>query len=389
MSEWAVLGLVALALYLMECVSWVDAAAVACFKSGFRSRWKCGQGSTFPGNEGGGLLLRHPMRLEGSLVVCRVWPVSLSPEGVTNVAVNGGTCRSAEPRYISFEELRTIRVELGEIIVNGQRLARLSSQASATHVARQIERIWQTRPEQRASQITAVVQEALDENGAAARWARFVEETRTLRALCFALFTTMFIVCPAVLTVLGPYPAWAFLAAGILGITVATSIAYFRTHAALYPESRYDRWVHAVSMTMLPVAAIRCLDKLSRDALCRYGSVVVSPMLCGVDNAVPVLRQQFIDVSRASGDFDDVVSTSAADCARWFRRLIATETKAALDRFKLPVLNAPRREDDTMICYCPRCHAQFGRSDSSSCPSCCGVPLIAFCAHDTPLGNAI
>jgi hypothetical protein len=381
MSEWALLGLVALGLYLLECVVWIEAAAVACFKPLFRRHWKCGQGAAFPGNERGGLIMVDPTNLEGSVVVCHMWPFSVSPQGLTNIAMAGGTWLPPEVRYIPFEEVQTLRAEFGDIRVNGERLAHVSSSVLATHLARQIERIWRTPLDKRASEITEVVRETMDQSGATARWSWFGETTWALSLLCFALFTIIFIISPAVLVVLGPYPFWMYLLAGILAITASTSVKYFRTHTAMYPELKYERWVHALSMTLLPVGAIRCVDKLSRDVLSSYGCAVVAPIVCGVENAVPLVRQQLIDVSNASHDVGLDGSPAAVDCARWFRQLLATETKAALERTNIPVLQAPGPEDETMASYCPRCHAQFARSDATSCPSCAGVQLINFSAQ--------
>jgi hypothetical protein len=390
MSEWAVLGFVALALYLVECLAWVEAAAVACFQPALLSRWRCGQGATFPGNAGGGLVILNLTNLGGSVVVCHLWPFSISPQGLTNLALDCGSGFGAEPRYIAFEDVKTVRAEFGDIQVNGKRLARVNSSVLATHLVQQIERTWRCQLDERASEIKAAVQKTLDERAAMACWTRFEAKTRTLTACCFALFIFAFVVSPTVLLAMGPYPSWMYLLAGLFGVTVATSIAYLRTHATLYPESSFDRWVHAASMVLLPVAAIRCVDKLSRDALSFYSAAVVSPMLCGVPYAVPLLRRQFIDLSNGSGDLGfDTSSTSAVECARWFRQLLATETKAALDRLNVPVSKAPVSDDETMVSYCPRCHEQFTTRSDASCPACLGVQLISFCAQETPAGTLL
>src|SRR5438105_4759085 len=118
MSEWAILGLVALVLYLVECFAWVEAAAVDCFKPALRNRWRCAQGATLPGNQRGGLVILDPLTLSGSVVVCHSWPFSVSPHGLTNLAVDGGTVPPSELSYIPFDELQTVRAELGEIYVN-------------------------------------------------------------------------------------------------------------------------------------------------------------------------------------------------------------------------------------------------------------------------------
>jgi hypothetical protein len=390
MSEWIVLGWVAVALYLFECCAWIEAAAVACFKPALRSFWRCVRGATLPGNERGGVVMLDPTNLGGAVIVCHVWPFSLSPFGLTNLAVDGGTGSPQEPRFIPFEEVETVRAEFGEIYVNGKRLARTSSSVLATQLVDLIECIRRRRPGERASEIKAAIVQTLDDGAATRRWVRFEKATRTLRACCVMLFVFAWVISPLVLLLIGPYPAWMFLLAGVLGLAIATAIAYFRSHATLYPEAAYDRWVHSISMVLLPVSAMRCVDKLSRDALSGYGWAVVSPMVCGVEKALPVLRQRFIDVSTGSDDFGyGTVSTSAVDCAQWFRQLVASETKAALDRLNVPVLHAPVPDDETMVSYCPRCHEQFRCGDAPSCPDCSNVQLISFCPPDSPAARRV
>src|ERR1051325_3681899 len=131
MSEWALLGLVAVVLYVVECLGWVEAAAVVVFRAPVLGRWRCGQGETLPGNTRGGLVLLDPLVLDGSVVLCHRWPLSLSPDGVTNAAIDGGVPLPADPQYIPFDEIQTIREECGEIKINGTRVARVNSSVLA------------------------------------------------------------------------------------------------------------------------------------------------------------------------------------------------------------------------------------------------------------------
>ena len=379
MSDWFVLGLVATFLYLIECLVWIEAAAVACFKLPLRAGWRCAKGTTLPGNDRGGVVMVDPLSVRGGLVACHVWPVSISPYGLTNLTVDSIPFARFEPRYIAFDELAAVRAEFGEIRVNGERFARLNSSVLATQLAGQIQTIWQRPLQERASEISAAIEQALDDQGVAAAVARFQQRTRTLSACCLSLFAFLFLMSPLVLLLIGPYPAWKYLLLMLLLMTVTIAIGYFRTHAALYPQSGYDRWVQTLSMILLPVSAIRCVDKLSRDALCRYSPAVVLPILCDREIAAPVLRRQFIDLQNGLDTVgeDDAVMP-AMQCARWFHEALTLQTKAALDRLNVAVLHAPIQDDEAMVSYCPRCHAQFGCASSESCPACSGIRLASF-----------
>ena len=84
--------------------------------------------------------------------------------------------------------------------------------------------------------------------------------------------------------------------------------------------------MHLLTMILLPVGAIRAVDKLSRDALCEFSSVAVVSLLCGNDMAVSLLRRYAIDVSQLSVAADTTLTDSdPSRCAQWYRRLLADE----------------------------------------------------------------
>ena len=349
MSEWATLALVAIALYLLECVRWIEASVLACYRSTLRFGWRCRPGTSFWGNERGGLLVLNPMALDGSLVIGDTWPLSLSPHGLTNLGVDGGTWVPHEVRYIPFSDVHEVRAEFDEVHVNGRRFLRVSSPAVAVHLSRQLTRIWSAKSDQRVSEIQAVVREAFDDVAALARWKAFEQTVRPLKVLCLSLFAVTFLIAPVALLVVGPYPSWMYLLGSVVALTITTSCAFFRIHTKLYPESRYERWVQAISMTLLPVGAMRSIDKLSRDALVGYAAAVVSPMLCGVNNASAVLRRHQMATRHTAEDFDvDSARSDAVDCAVWFSGLLCDETERALQRAHVPFVDLARSEDEIL-----------------------------------------
>jgi hypothetical protein len=378
MSEWLALATVASALYLFECLVWIEASAIACFKIPLQRGWRCAAGASLPGNDRGGVTFVDPTTVRGSVVVCHRWPVSLSPAGVTNLAFDGACDGSStDPTYIPFEEVKEVRVQLGDIHINDVRIARLSSPVLAIAIADHIRRIWQCPPSKRPQAITRAVAAALDHKAANAAWHAFQSRTTVLRMWCECVFSFTFIAAPLSLILIGPYPTWKYLLVTGLILTVGTAVTFFRSHKALFPQSGYDRWVNALAMVLLPVATIRCMDTLSRDALCGYGWAVVSPLLCTHEEATRASRLRLLDMRVW---LDDVASRSngrAADCARWFQHLLTTETQIALDRLGITALAPPVPEDETMVCFCPRCHAQF-RMPRTECPTCVGVGVTPF-----------
>src|SRR5687768_3558968 len=113
MSEWILLGLVAAGLYLFECLAWIAATAVACVRAPARRRWTCASGTTLPGSERGGLVFSDPLTIRGNLVVCRQWPLAVSPEGVAGPVSLGDAAASPEPvRYHRFDAITSVTAVL-------------------------------------------------------------------------------------------------------------------------------------------------------------------------------------------------------------------------------------------------------------------------------------
>jgi hypothetical protein len=378
MSDWIALGLVAFALYLVECLVWVHAAAAACVRSPGSGRWRCTRGADLPGNDRGGLAFVDPLSVTGAVVVCHPWPFSVSTEGLTNIAAESGTVPDDVPRFIGFDEIRSIEARLNGIHVNGERFARVDSMTIASDLVDRVERVRRRNTRQRPSEIKAIIAETLDSDRVHAAWQGTRDRTRLLAVCCAATAAVTFVVAPGVLILIGPYPAWRYLLAAVLTFTIATAIAYFRAHRTLYPECRYERWVHVTSMVVLPVAAIRCIDKLTRDALAKYSAIVVAPLLCGADQARVLLRQYVIDLQAPLPIVGRRENESAARCAMWFREALAHEARAALDRERIAVFEPPLPDDEAMVCYCPRCHAQFGSLGDGYCSQCAGVHLAPF-----------
>ena len=389
MSDWIALGAAAAGLYFVECVVWVDAAVTACFTAPPLGRWRCSSGDALPGNDRGGLAVLDPMNVSGGVVICHHWPFSINADGVTDLTTGSGVDAQTPPRYIRFDDLETVRAEFGDVYINGERFARAGSSALALHLARLIHRVWHSPDSERGAVIESAIDDTLDEKAVTSTRADFCRDTRALRLWCSSLFAFTFVVSPLVLLAIGPYPSWKYLLAGLVVNTAAVAIVHFRAHRAMYPHSSYDRWVNTLSIAALPLAAIRCLDKLSRDSLCQYSAAVVVPTLCLRADATPLLRVQLVDLGQDRFTESREASRAAVRCAQWFQQEVAQKTTAALVRLNIDVWDAPARDDRAMHSYCPRCHAQFGSTATDSCRACARGQLVMFDPEATRAGTGI
>lgn len=375
MSDWVLLILVAWALYLVECLAWIGRDACACFRHPFSGRWRAATGSRLPGNDRGGLVVVSPASVSGALVVSDPWPLSIDPDGIANIAADA-VAAAGTAQYIRFDAIERVEVRLGELHVNGRRFARLPSAAFGAYVADLILRVRRSARGNRGPKIRAAIAASLDGDEVAAAWRAFRHRTRVLATLCGAHLLAGFLAFPLVLLLAGPHRSWPYLLAAILLLAATTAVVYFRIHAKLYPDGGSDRWVHAISMVLLPVAAMRCVDKLSRDALCTFSPFAVAPHLCGAGASRALLREAWIDLDAARDQGSP--QTDVERCVEWFRGLVIAETAAALERQGLALLAPPAAEDESMVSYCPRCHAQFGDRALDVCSECREIRLVRF-----------
>ena len=372
MFDWWILLAIVYALYFVECLAWIDRGSWVCFTVPLRDRWRCRRGGELPGNDRGGCLLANPLSASPAVVVCSLWPISISPAGISNVtAIDRAT--SDPPTYLPFSEIRSVRGDVSGLYVNGKLLAR-ASQALGLFLAALIEDCRHAAVDRRETRIREALAAAADASKARARWTECRQQTRGVQVSAAMLFWYTLAFAPAVIAVIGPYPTWPWLLAGLMIGTGITATQYFQAHARLYPALRFERWVQTTAMILLPVGAIRAAVNLSRPVLEPYGPFAVLPALCR-DNAAGDLRLALWDLQRMP--VGDTVPTAWSSCVEWCREATVSSAIASIRASSIDLYAAPAPEDEGSVSYCPRCHAQF-KSASVSCHLCDDVQVVPF-----------
>lgn len=378
MSDWAILISVAAALYVVECLVWVPTGTSVCFKHPVSGKWRAAKGARLPGNERGGFTLCDPFSVSGTVVVCADWDICIAPEGVSNILQGA---YGDEALFYHFDDIKSVRAELDEVRINDQRFLRASSPAAALNVVTRVERVWRQPREQRAAEIDALIAQGLDAQAITEKWARFQERTRALTFWCSILLAFIYVAAPVILFAVGPYPSWLYLLAALIAIAATIAVRYLRVHQHLYPSSRFDRWVHVASMVLFPVAALKCVDKLSRDVFSAYSPVVVVAVMCGPNIAAPFIREYLADVQRASSASAEESANASQACAIGFNARVAAAVESVLEPLGV-VLMPPSPESASAMAYCPRCEAQFMTMRDGRCADCPDVELVPFNAVD-------
>ena len=373
MFDWWILLAILYGLYVVECLAWIDRGSWVCFTIPGRGIWRCSRGSELPGNDRGGFLLTNPLSSSPAVVVCGLWPISISPVGVSN-ATPGDQVASGTADYVPFTEIRSVRGDVSGLYVNGRLLA-TASLPLGIFLARLIDDCRKADVGRREKEIRKALATAADAGKALARWTESRQQTRAVAVSATILFWYALVMAPTVIAVIGPYPTWPWLLAGLIIGTGATAAQYYKAHARLYPALRFERWVQTIAMMLLPVGAIRAAVNLSRHLLEHHSPFAVLPALCGGDVAARELRVALWDLQRLRAE--DAATTEASECDEWSRAATVSAALEAISASKIDLDAAPDRDDDGSVSYCPRCHTQF-KSAGVMCHICDDVPVVPF-----------
>jgi hypothetical protein len=371
--DWWILLAILYGLYVVECLAWIDRGSWVCFTVPVRGLWRCTRGGELPGNDRGGLLLANPLSASPAVVVCGLWPISISPAGVSN-ATSGEQPASGTPAYIPFTQIRSVRGDVNGLYVNGRLLAH-ASMPLAVFLASLIDDCRKADGNRREKEIRKALAAAADSDKALARWTESRQQTRTVAVSAAILFWYTLVIAPIVIAVIGPYPTWPWLLAGLIISTAATATHYYQAHARLYPALRFERWVQTIAMILLPVGAIRAAVNLSRHLLEHHSPFAVLPALCGGDVAARELRVALWDLQRLPAE--NAATTEAGQCVEWCRAATVSAAIEAMSASTIDLDAAPDRDDDGSVSYCPRCHTQF-KSAGIMCHICDDVPVVPF-----------
>jgi hypothetical protein len=371
--DWWILLAILYGLYVVECLAWIDGSSWVCFTSPVRGAWRCTRGSELPGNDRGGFLLADPLTASPAVVECGLWPISISPAGVSS-ATPSHPAASGPPTFVPFTEIQSVRGDLSGLYVNGRLLA-AASQPLGAFLARLIDDCRKADGSRREKAIRKALAAAADASTALARWTESRQQTRAVAVSAAILFWYTLVIAPTVIAVIGPYPTWPWLLAGLMISTAATATLYYKAHARLYPALRFERWIQAIAMILLPVAAIRAAVNLSRHALGQYTPFAVLPALCGPAISALELRVALWDLQRLPAP--DAQTTESGRCVEWCRAATVDAAIEAIAASRIDLDAAPDRDDDGSVSYCPRCHTQF-QSTAVMCHICDEVRVVPF-----------
>jgi len=364
MSDWLLLALLAVGFYLYECCTWTAATAFAVYRRPFRRTWAAASGAELVGNESGGFAFGDPLRLSGNLVHCAHWPVAVSPDGICIDVVDAD-------RFWSFDSITSITAYERTVSFNGEAVCRAATESHAAALVSHLQRIKERSASARAREISASLRDTFDTDALKSTWDGFLRSSRRLSRLAAFPLVWLAVVTPSAFVIFGPLVAWPYLLGGLFASSLIVATAFVRLHRKELPRGA-DRWLHAVSMTLFPIAAIRAVDRISKEKVSHFSPFAAVAVLCSEADGDPVLRRFGLDLERSVTSVED---SPTSKCRQWYRAQKHAAFRGLLKGLGRDPFAPPQQVDPLMVVYCPRCHGQFGEG-TDACSDCVELPLV-------------
>lgn len=381
MTDAEFLLLIVAGVYLSECARWARPEMIV-FRTPLGSRWRAGRPGQFIGNQSGGIAFCNPLPPLGQVLICRSWPVAISPEGVVG-SVEGtdheGESAAESRRVIPWSDFRSARNDGRSLFANGRLLAAAGSRQLASGLAKLLTRIPKASPTRRKKIIEKSIRQAFNVEAATTHWKEFRRNAWGLRAMCSMLVLFVFICGPMLIWVPNFWQRWFYLLSMLLLMLFSIDLEYYILHRHYFREARGERWKHLGMMFVSPMAAMRAHDALSYDVMAEFDPLVVGRVVLSPERfkefAAPIVRRLHhpvavkVELTGQAKAIDD-----------WYRHQVDRHILEVVQQAALEVadlLAPPEREGDDCLTYCPRCHGQYALA-SGECPACPGVTLVAF-----------
>jgi hypothetical protein len=375
MSDAGKLLLVLILLYLSDCMVFVHRHAI--MLQAFFRRYHVRSADGALGSARGALMWLNPLPPFGTVLLSRPWPLSFSPDAVAAYSAQTLSPLGRPPQTglrFRFDDISDVAVSGRDLCINGNVFAECESEPAAARFAELIRLLCTLQAGDREAALQKAWSATLDPTGLDQRLADFRRGTRALRILCAGLWVYLFVVSPALITILGSLMLLLPLIGGVILLHVPVVLLYRRAHRRFLPGHVADRFDHTLKMAPCPPMAIRAVDAVSRHIAEPTHPVAAAALLAKRAEFEAFAAGLIRDMRHPIHPLPDDPLTRATDA--WFReRQILWLTPFLSARgMTLDAILAPPPGCSDSHSYCPRCHGLFTLS-AGDCPDCSGVPL--------------
>lgn len=355
------------AFYLWECTHWLRTATVP-FVTWVGESFRVTHPFFVANSREAGLVFASPVLSIGTLFVSSEWPVAIAPQGVANAA---GT-------HVSFADQPRFTSRRQQLRVEGQPFAKGASRSHVRWLADELNKISSAAEPEREDRVLALLRGAMDSKRIVDRLGEFKQTASLPSGLALALFLFAFMIAPAMIWRFGLAVLWPWLLGGVVLLSIVNAMVFFRGHKRLHPELDDERFGSFLMVLLFPPAAMRTRDLLSRPLLERFHPLALSKELCNA-NRFKAMAGRAVREGRHPREIGAMSKPGAAEVWQWFNQTKAKEGEEFVAQAGLQpdtFAAAPHRSDPDGKSYCPRCQAQFTRTDGVC--SDCGIVLVPF-----------
>ena len=382
MKEFAILLVVLLFLYFVECGVWVPAGSVA-----FRlrsNRTRAIRMLTKPrAMARPSIAFAFPFSFRGGVVVFPPLPISVCPRGI---AVDPWTVAEATRReFVAFENVSSIDVIQRDLVVNGTLFAVMASEVQAAKFEKIVKRLKERTLQDRSAEIERELSESLDTDIVHSKLEEYVKKTSELTLDSLALFVTIFVASPIVVWRWGLVDTWPFLLCSVVLIVVLTAWDYHRTNRELFPTSTVSQWRAIASILLSPPAAMHATKYLARDFGRDCHPLALAAARCTKEDFRSLASRVLRDL-RFPRETGAPADSLALDCTNWFAHQLGNAVSSFLRKNGQEpdeLIAPPARASNLAHSYCPRCLSQFVMPEGL-CTDCGGIRLRSLTPSPPP-----
>jgi hypothetical protein len=279
---------------------------------------------------------------------------------------------------LEFGEIRSVRAEEDDLILNENRFVRCRNHEQAAFIAKTVDEIVKNSGRKIHDTLHEVVRSTLDPEQVKEIVSEYRIQSDNLRILCNSVFLLLFLFFPFMSLWKGL--GYSLLATFSLLFLMIPFLCYFffSLHRLYLPEEKGNRISSLVRFILWPLGAIRANDFIVHSILSRFHPAAVALALCSQSDAVDFLRKIVRDLRHPLyPDLDGDLARSIDSDWRTLmvRGVEETASRMGIEEWELEEI--PSTTDPSIISYCPRCLTQFS-SALDACPDCLGVSPVLF-----------
>lgn len=375
MIEYIFLLVVFLVLYIAECAVAVPAGSVA-FRLSLNPNRHIKLLTKVRNQPRPEIAFAIPFTLRSDVVVCRFFPLSLSPAGI--VSGSGADDREAKAEFIAFDDMRRIESEQGKLLVNNSVAVANCAEAQTKDLVRFLKHLKEMSQEERISAIETLFAQMFDPGCVDARLREFTENTYDLSLDSLLLPVMMILGGSIMVWWRGLVASWPILLSYLVFNAALIAWDFRQAVRKLFPSEGTTYWSAIAMILLSPPAAARATRYVAKDIGHNFHPLAFAASRCSDTEfrnlASWMLRQSmFADALKSVDGRHD-------ECTLWFRLKIHEHIVALIRRnghSPEEIIAPTQRESNQVRSYCPRCLSQFVISDGL-CSDCGGISLRPF-----------